>query len=347
MKSIRIILVISILIIASCTRNFNPLQKEGNLYNLTTEIQLEDENYIDAIEEFYNNGEADYFTGKDSIQIYYKTFKQDALESPAILISSGRSEGAVKYKELIYDLYNNGFSIYIHDHRGQGLSGRMTEDPHMGYIDTFQFYIDDMKYFYDTVLKTENHKKKYLLSHSMGGTVAMTYLEQNPNDFNAAAFVSPMLGLISKTCNAVKFLVRKEPKYAMGMGKYRLDKIPFEINKLTGSEIRFNRIIDAFAKEPKAKLGGSTYQWVQNSCEQFDYIFENISTIETPFILFSSENESIVSTKAHQQFMEDAHLLNKTCEAFLVENALHELFIEKDEQRIETINQIFKFYSKY
>ena len=62
----------------------------------------------------------------------------------------------------------------------------------------------------------------------------------------------------------------------------------FEINKLTGSEIRSNRIIDAFAKEPKAKLGGSTYQWVQNSCEQFDYIFENISTIETPFILFSS-----------------------------------------------------------
>jgi hypothetical protein len=30
--------------------------------------------------------------------------------------------------------------------RGQGLSGRMTEDPDMGYIDSL-FYIDDMKYF--------------------------------------------------------------------------------------------------------------------------------------------------------------------------------------------------------
>lgn len=347
MKSIHLILLFSILIITSCTINFNPLQKENNLYNLTTETQLENENYVEDIETFYNNGKSGYFTGKDSIQIYYKTFKQDTNESPAILISSGRSEAAVKYKELIYDLYANGFSIYIHDHRGQGLSGRMTEDKHMGYIDTFQFYIDDMKYFYDNIFKIENHKKKYLLSHSMGGTVAMTYIEQNPNDFNAAAFASPMLGFISKTCNAVKFLVREETKYAMGMGKYRLDKIPFEINKLTRSEIRYNRIIDAFAKEPNAQLGGSSYQWVQHSCEQFDYINDHISDIETPFILFSSENESIVSTKAHQQFIEDANLLNKTCEAFLVENALHELFIEKDEPRIETLNQIFKFYSKY
>jgi alpha-beta hydrolase superfamily lysophospholipase len=29
----------------------------------------------------------------------------------------------------------------------------------------------------------------------MGGAIGMTYLEQNPNDFNAAAFSSPMLGL--------------------------------------------------------------------------------------------------------------------------------------------------------
>jgi alpha-beta hydrolase superfamily lysophospholipase len=30
----------------------------------------------------------------------------------------------------------------------------------------------------------------------MGGAIGMTYLEQNPNDFNAASFSSPLMVLL-------------------------------------------------------------------------------------------------------------------------------------------------------
>lgn len=347
MRSIRFVLLVSLLITVSCGVNFEALQSDDNFYNLSTEEQLNNEKYNEEIENFYNGGKEGYFLGKDSIQIYYKVFRQTGKESPAILISSGRTEAAIKYKELIFDLYNNGYSIYIHDHRGQGLSGRMTEDPDMGYIDTFQFYVDDMKYFYLNMLKKGNHKKKYLMAHSMGGAIGMTYLEQNPNDFNAAAFSSPMLGLSSTTCFATKILIGKKTKYALGQGYYQDDNQFFEKNELTGSEIRYNRMNAAFAKETKARLGGPTYQWVNKSCEHFDYMNDNIKNIETPFILFSAENETIVSKKAHQKFIEEAKEKGKTCEAFLVKDAQHELFIEKDEQRIKTMNQIFKFYNRF
>ncbi len=347
MRSIRYGLLISLLVTVSCAVNFKTLQSEDNVYKLSTEEQLKNENYIEAIETFYTSGKEGYFTGKANIQIYYKIFRQAKLESPAILISSGRTEAAIKYKELIFDLYNNGYSVYIQDHRGQGLSGRMTEDPDMGYIDTFQFYIDDMKYFYDNRLKKANHKKTYLLAHSLGGAIGMTYLEQNPNDFNAAAFSSPMLGFGAPMCGATKLLTGKKPKYALSQSKYQDEKLTFEKNTLTGSEIRYNRMNAAFAKDTVARLGGATYQWVYKSCQQFDYINDNIKNIQTPFILFSAENEKIVNPKAHQKFVNKAQKLGKTCEAFLIENAQHELFIEKDEQRIETINQIFKYYNRY
>ncbi len=339
--------LVSLLVTVSCAVNFNTLQSEDNVYKLSTEEQLKNENYIAAIENFYTNGKEGYFTGKANVKIYYKIFRQEKLKSPAILISSGRTEAAIKYKELIFDLYNNGYSVYINDHRGQGLSGRMTEDPDMGYIDTFQFYIDDMKYFYDTMLKKANHKKTYLLAHSLGGAIGITYLEQNPDDFNAAAFSSPMLGFVAPTCGATKLLTGKNPKYALGQSKYQDDKLTFEKNTLTGSEIRYNRMNAAFAKNTEARLGGATYQWVYKSCEQFDYMNDNINNIQTPFILFSAENEKIVNPKAHQKFIEKAKDLGKPCEAFLIENAQHELLIEKDEQRIETINQIFNYFNKY
>ena len=96
MRSISFGLLVYMFVPVSCAANFKTLQKEDNLYHLSTEEQLKDEKYIEIIENFYKSGEEGYFAGKDSIQIYYKVFKQAEAESPAILISSGRTEAARK-----------------------------------------------------------------------------------------------------------------------------------------------------------------------------------------------------------------------------------------------------------
>lgn len=334
------------ILLFSCIRSFSRLQQEENKYGLSTEADLKDVVHRQKIEDFYNGGNEGFFPGSEDVPIYYRFYEHPSSEK-AIMISSGRTEAAIKYKELIFDLFKNGYSIYIHDHRGQGLSGRMTEDPQMGYIENFQYYIDDMKYFHDKYLKPKDHKKTYLLTHSMGGAIGMTYLEQNPNDFDAAAFSSPMLGLNPPICSVVTVLDGDLPKYAMGESEYDDDITTFKGNTLTGSELRYGRMIDAFADVPEAQLGGATYHWVHKSCQQFDYIFGNIDKIETPFILFSAENEQIVHPYAHQKFVTAAKKSGKECQAYEVENAQHELLIEKDEQRIATINKTLDFYSKY
>lgn len=346
-KYLLIVFIITEFVFYSCKPNFKHLQIEENKYKITTEAELQDKEYAKKIEAFYDSGKEGSFTGKEDINIYFKIFKQPKKNKATILISSGRTEAAIKYKELIFDLFNNGYSIFIHDHRGQGLSGRMTEDHDMGYIDDFQFYVDDMKYFYDNYLKTKEYKKIFLLAHSMGGAIGLSYLEQYPNDFNAAAFSSPMLGLTPPICAAVKLLVGKEPKYAIGETKYNDDKVAFEENNLTSSKIRYARMIKAFNKVPKAKLGGATYQWINRSCNQFEYLFNNINMIQTPIILFSAQNDKIIDVRAHQRFVEKAKSLNKEGRAYIVDNAQHELFIEKDEKRIETINEILNFYNDH
>jgi len=338
---------IPFLLLLSCNEKLKELKNVENKFYLTTERLLEDKNHVLKIEQFYNNGREGYFAGEDSISIYFKIFKQQKTEKGAILISSGRTEAAIKYQELIFDLFNNGYSIYILDHRGQGLSDRMVDDPDMGYIDDFQFYIDDMKYFYRNYLIPNKPKKTYLLAHSMGGAIGMTYLEQYPNDFNAAAFSSPMLGLKRFVCTSVKILAGEEPKYALGETKYKEDSTSFKNNTLTSSKIRHYRMIKAFDKNPKAKLGGASYTWVDKSCKQFEYLFDNIENIQTPFILFSAENDKIIEIAAHQEFVEKAKELNKNCEGYLVKNAKHELLIEKDEYRMESINKTLLFFENY
>jgi lysophospholipase len=345
MRFLRYYFLLFLFIILSCEGGKTPSLELNNKYNLTTKINLRDSLYTNQIELFYDTGEEGTFKGQSDIEIYYKIFKQKNTDK-AILISSGRTEAAIKYKELIYDLFNNGYSVYIHDHRGQGLSQRMVENPDMGYIDNFQFYIDDMKYFYDNYIKSDAYQKIFLLAHSMGGAIGMTYLEQYPNDFNAAAFSSPMFGFKPTICSIVKLVDKEEPKFAVGQSEYNDSNLEFEDNTLTGSLIRFNRMIKAYQKVPKARLGGATYSWLGHSCEQFGYIFDNIDKIQTPFVLFSAENEDIVNPATHYRFFKAAKELGKDC-YYTIEEAEHELLIEKDAQRIQTINKMIDFYSQY
>lgn len=346
LKFTRILLLLSITLIASCSRNFLRFFESDSPYELTTEVLLQDEDHLANIESFYNTGTEGFFEGKEGIPIYYKKFERDRSEK-AIMISSGRTEAAVKYKEVIYDLFRNGYSVYIHDHRGQGQSGRMTEDPEMGYVKSFQFYVDDMKAFYNAHVAPGNYDHIYLLAHSMGGAIGMTYLEQFPNDFDAAAFSSPMLGLKAPICSAAKMLAGSKPKYAVGQTGYQEDTTSFKNNALTRSKLRYQRMIAAYNEVPEARLGGASYRWLRESCKQFSYLFSHIDRIETPFILFSAENERIVYPFAHQKFITAAKEAGKECVAYEIDNAEHELLIEKDEQRIQTLNATLDFYAKY
>jgi len=324
-----------------------PPDSTGERYSFTSTDQLRDKNYTQKIEDFYESGVTGSFPGKKNVPIYYKYFRQPGEEAGAILISSGRTEAALKYKEVIYDLFNNGYSVYIHDHRGQGLSARMVGDPEMGYVDNFQYYIDDMKYFYDNYLLPGKHKKIYLLAHSLGGAIGMSYLEQYPGDFDAAAFSSPMLGLSAYICPLAHILKTKVPKYAPGQTGYHNDSTSFAGNDVTGSETRFLRSINAYAKVPKARLGGATVQWLCESCDHMKLISKNLKKIETPFILFRADNETVVNPKTNEKFVKRAQNYNKDCQLIPVSDAQHELLMEKDEQRNMVMEDALEFFEKY
>lgn len=332
------------LLLTACAVDLPSAPTAYNTYGLTTENDLRLAEKSQKIEDFYEQGIAGTFTGADQLSIYYKVFRQKQASGPAIMISSGRTEAAIKYKELIFDLYNNGYSVYIHDHRGQGLSARMLDDPDMGYVREFQHYIDDMRQFYLEQVEPSGHSSVYLIAHSMGGAIGMTYLEQFPKDFRAASFSSPMLDLPNGACGGARFLIGKKIKYALGQGPVKEPPTAFKKNKLTGSRVRYDRMNEALANVPEARLGGVTYQWVTASCDQFEYMEKHLDQVQTPFLIFSAKNEQIVREKAHEKFIDLGQELGKECQGYLIHDAQHELLVEKDLQRMQMINQTLSFF---
>ena len=97
--------------------------------NAVSEDILVDE-YRDKIYPYFSSTfEGGWFAGVGGKKIRY-SLKKSASEKVAIVVVSGRTEHITKYAEFFYDFKDLGYSFFIYDHRGQGSSERLLNDPH-------------------------------------------------------------------------------------------------------------------------------------------------------------------------------------------------------------------------
>ena len=323
---------------------FDALPEHLPYYKLTTEKELLSI-YKSKIEPHFTRGVDGYFSGENNVSIHYMLFRIPK-EKGAIVVVNGRTEAIVKYKELIYDLNMNGYSVYLIDHRGQGFSGRMVKDKQMGYVDDFNNYVLDLHHFVVTKVKPLNPKHLYLLGHSMGGAIAVLYLEEFDDGFDAVVLNSPMLQpnlFTEKTTGLLcKFMELEKEKevYAPGQKSYDEEENTFNDNLLTHSAIRFSIIHQELSEQPQAKIGGPSIGWIQNACKASDLAVENAGKIKVPLLILRGSDDKIVNPQAEDEF---CRVVGKYCYGYEIEGAWHELLIEKDLYRSEAVSAILTF----
>lgn len=323
---------------------------------LTKETELP-EKYDDVIKPWF---EQDMVSGfwilSDATSLHYR-YAHRADAKSVIVISSGRVECAAKYAELIYDLYQNGHSVFIHDHRGQGLSTRLTENPHLGYISDFHQYVDDFESIIDDVLLpllsekyVDSSPSLHLLCHSMGSAVGALLVMSRPMFFSKAVFCSPMFGItpplppwiatiIVKLGVFINKLKGKQASYFFGQTDYM--PTAFYKNRLMSSKVRYQIFRQIYAQQPELQLGGVTFEWLNASLIGMKEIRQQAKQITLPCIILYSGADTVVANEDIEQVAKDiAH-----CESTLVPEALHELFFEKDKYRAPALTKIVDYFS--
>jgi lysophospholipase len=330
----------------------------NNPFQLTTEDELI-HCYATRIQPYWlTNIQTGSFTGVGGITIHYAEMPQPD-PAPALVISPGRVEAYIKYQELAFDLHRQGYHLYLIDHRGQGLSGRMLPDSHKGYVNSFEDYVTDLKSLYDKVIAPKQHPGHLLLSHSMGGTIAALYLQQHPLDFVGAAFSSPMFAinfgsmpttvarLISASVRLGTDLLGLDPSYAPTQGVY-VSK-PFKNNRLTHSQVRYEIFRKLYEERPEIQIGGATHHWLHEGILAAKQAVEKAQRIQIPVLLLSAGNDRIVSSEGQMQFCARLHQAARghadNGSPEVIAHACHELFFEADRYRLDSLNRILRFYT--
>lgn len=291
------------------------------------------------------------FDAHDKLALHYAyTLPADA--KAVIVIVNGRTESVLKYQELFFELTNAGYAVFSYDHRGQGLSARLLENPHKGHVENFQDYVTDLYAFIDQVVKTKTDLPRFVMAHSMGGAITSFALAQRADDFVAAALMSPMHAPNAELVFGARDGCRLETMlgwscsdcYA-GFTDQPFKDRGFDGNVYTHSALRYERFMQVYQQHPQIQLGGPTWQWLAQACAVEDAVIAQAPQIKTPMLVLQATADQAVTAEAQQEFCQNSPFCAHQ-QVLPIKYARHELIIEADQYRIPALQAVFSFFAE-
>jgi lysophospholipase len=286
------------------------------------------------------------FEGAGGLKINY-FYRQVENPKGVIIVTPGQGEASLKYAELLYDMKDWGYSIYIIDHRGQGLSDKTLPGTTRSHVRKFEHYIQDYTKFVTEIVHPENYRHSMIVAHSMGGAIASGFLQQNPTAVKAAVLSAPMIEintgkwgpiLASLFSNLLNF-AGKSTDLAPGQSPY-VANAPFANNMVTSSEARHQAKVSLYNAMPEMAVGGATVSWVKESLNFTTALRQKDSVYSVPTRIFQGGRDELVMPRGHNQI---CALSRAVCGIVKFPEAQHEILMEKDSIRNSALATIKSF----
>ena len=293
---------------------------------------------------FFERFPTQYMIGKNNIKIAYRHLIQ--LESAVrklLVLVNGRAENMLKWSELAYDFYRQGYDVLLFDHRGQGYSDRLLRGSEKGHLDDFRFYIDDMAKVIEKTTALFTYKTQHLLAHSLGSLIATYYLANYEHCIEKAVLSSPFFGVPLKhpvrdeLIIAAMNLLGQGSGYVFGKGAYQPAHL--ERNELSFCQTRMKWMNRVNRKHPELHLGGPTFRWLHLCLNAIKRLPKVIPRIEIPVLILQAEKENIVNNKTLKKLT----ALFPNAHREIIPQAKHEILFERDKLRADVIKNIMNF----
>ena len=266
-----------------------------------------------------------------------------------MLVLGGRGDMMEKYLEVIRHWADRGWAVTSFDWRGQGGSGRLTDDPLCGHIEDFGQWIADLNAFVAD-WRAEGEGPTAIVAHSMGGHLLLRALAEGMAPPDAAVTVAPMMGVHSAPFPRWLAVAIAETMCALGFARKRAwtQKEESERQRRMRQK-RLTHDPDRYADElwwrdhsREVALGPPSWRWVEQALHSTHRIATRpgLERIDVPLLMLAARNDQLVSTPAIQRTA--ARVPGARLHVYGRE-AAHEILRELDPVRLDALSRIDGF----
>ena len=300
---------------------------------------------LDDLSQFKKNLVHHTIDAFDGVKLNYVSYTQKKSIANLIIVG-GRTESYLLYEESLFDFARQDFDLYMMDHRGQGLSERLTPDAHVGHVNDFYNYTLDLNIFIEKVVSLSK-KPQVILSHSMGGCISLDYLLQFKNQIKGAVLMAPMLDILLPAPRWMIKLLATTLYHTSLKNSYIPFGEPyqpqsFEGNLLTHDAVRYQRYVDTIQNNSEIQLGSPSVAWLYEALNTCDEVMHDKNKLTTPCLIIQASDDRIVDNRAQNRFAENQPYVS----LFVAEGAQHQVLLEKDSVRNQVLEKILTFYKE-
>lgn len=227
-----------------------------------------------------------------------------------VLLFQGRSEYAEKYGPAAAALTGAGWHVLAPDWRGQGLSQRRHPDPMLGHVEDFDEYQQDVTAVLDFARAEGLPEPWHLLSHSMGGCIALRALLRGL-PVKSAVFSAPMWGIrLFPTVEPVAVTLSRV-LHERGHGHLLTPTTTrqtyvlhakFRGNMLTRDPAIWSWMRQQATAHPDLALGGPSLTWLHAAFREMQAL-QALPAPATPAFTALGTSERIISPRAVRRRM--------------------------------------------
>jgi len=290
------------------------------------------------------------FKDAEGANIRYGSIQPPGAPKGTVVLASGYREPIEKYFEVMRDLTEQGYAVWMMDWRGQGGSDRyIASNPQKMFNKGYEKDVETLHRFATQIVE-KSEGPFFYMAHSMGANMGLRYLKEHEGVFDAAVLNAPMLDI--NTMGIPYAVARAMVRTAQATGKLESyipkagdwKPVNFDKNRLTHDPARYAVLPELYRRNPALKMGEATYGWVQESFRSVDILRDEkyLKSIKAPILMGIAGDDKVVDASASAR----AAGILPNCTRVDMPEAKHEIWMERDDIRAPWMARITAFFAE-
>jgi alpha-beta hydrolase superfamily lysophospholipase len=258
-----------------------------------------------------------WLAGVDGKRLYWQAWMPAGEPACVAVLAHGVNEHSGRYAHVGERLAGDGIAVYALDHRGHGRS-----DGHPSFIDRLDLVVRDLGAFVARVRKENGGRRPFLIGHSLGGAIAVTYALRDGDSLAGLALsgaavateaVSPALKALSKVLSAV----------APRLPVYQIDE-----NLIS----RDPQVVQAFLDDPLVHPGKLPARTLGEITRSMETLPDQVVELRAPLLVLHGSKDELCPPEGSRMVARRAATTDCTLKVY--DGLYHEVFNEPERDEV-------------